>query len=128
MQTLTEKVAKEVIALSQGNHQTALLYSALAGAIVSDVIATPASAWSYYQMRKFKEQEQSGLITSKEAEQKIGRAYYTALPTWWMLVFAMVHFHKGNFNEKAKFALVLVSGGAIIGSVYKTYLKNLPKL
>jgi hypothetical protein len=63
-----EKVAKEVVSLSEGNYQTALLYSAIAGAIVSDVIATPASTWAYYKMRKYQEQEKSGLITSKEAE------------------------------------------------------------
>ena len=51
-----EKIAKEVVNLSEGNYQTALLYSAIAGAIVSDVIATPASTWAYYKMRKYQEQ------------------------------------------------------------------------
>lgn len=123
-----EKIAKEVVNLSEGNYQTALLYSAIAGAIVSDVVATPASTWAYYKMRKYQEQEKSGLITSKEAEKKIGQAYYLATPIWWGLVFALVHFKKGGFNEKAKLALVVVSGGAIIGSIYKQYIKNLPKI
>lgn len=121
-------VAEKVIELSKGDYSTALLYSALAGAIVSDVIQTPATAWAYYNMRKYKERVKSGKISEREAEQKIGRGYYLALPAWWIVVFTAIHFSKGGFDQKAKVAVLLVSTGAIVGTIFKKYVKDLPKI
>jgi hypothetical protein len=121
-------VAEKVIELSKGDYNTALLYSALAGAIISDTVQTPATAWAYYNMRRYKEQVKNGKISDKEAEAKIGRGYYLALPAWWVTVFAVIHFHKGGFDEKAKLAVLLVSTGAIVGTVFKKYVKDLPIL
>ena len=121
-------IAEKVIELSKGDYKTALLYSALAGAVVSDFTQTPATAWAYYNMRKYKEQVKAGKISDKEAEKKIGRGYYLALPAWWVTVFAVIHFHKGGFDDKAKLAVLLVSTGAIVGTVFKKYVKDLPIL
>jgi hypothetical protein len=79
-------------------------------------------------MRKYKEQVKNGKISDREAEEKIGRGYYWALPAWWVTVFAVIHFNKGGFNEKAKLAVLLVTTGAIVGTVFKKYVKDLPKI
>jgi hypothetical protein len=122
-----QKIAEEFKNLSGGNYQNALLYSALAGALISDILPTPATGWAYYRMRVLQKRKDEGKITQKELEQQIGQAYSYALPTWWALVFAIVHFNKGNFEQKAKLAAMLVGGGAVFGALLKQHLKNLPK-
>lgn len=116
------EIPKNITAILEGEHKTALLYSVLAGAIVSDVVPTPASAFAYYKKQRLKAAETSGTIDG-EAESKIGRAYYNALPIWWGTVFALIHFKKGGFDEKIKLAAILVGGGAVIGILFKRQLQ-----
>jgi hypothetical protein len=127
MKVTADRIAKEFNQLSGGDYQTALLYAALTGAVVSEVLPTPATAWAYFRMKVLQKQKADGKITQEELEQKIGEAYAYALPIWWIVVFGAIHFHKGNFNEKAKLALALVGGGAVVGAFFKNYVKNLPK-
>lgn len=127
MKEVATKIADTFTDLSEGHYQTALLYAGLAGAVVADVMPTPALAWAYYRMKVIQKQRETGLITASEAENKIGSAYAYATPIWWAGVFAAVHFKKGGFYEKAKLAALLVGGGAVIGYVVKNRVKNLPQ-
>lgn len=127
MKEVANKIADTFTDLSEGHYQTALLYAGLAGAVVADVMPTPALAWAYYRMKTIQKQRESGLITASEAENKIGAAYAYATPVWWAGVFAAVHFKKGGFYEKAKLAALLVGGGAVVGYFVKSYVKNLPQ-
>jgi hypothetical protein len=128
MKVTADSIAKEFKNLSGGDYQTALLYAALTGAVVSEVLPTPATAWAYYRMKVLQKQKADGKLNQKELEQKIGEAYAYALPVWWIAVFGIIHFHKGNFQDKAKLAAMLVGGGAIVGALFKNYVKHLPKL
>ena len=127
MKNFAATIADKFSELSEGHYQTALLYAGLAGAVVADVMPTPALAWAYYRMKVIQKQRETGVVTAAEAENKIGQAYAYATPIWWAGVFAAVHFKKGGFNEKAKFAALLVGGGAVIGFMVKNHVKNLPQ-
>jgi hypothetical protein len=120
-------IANEFKELAGGDYQTALLYAALTGAVVGDILPTPATAWSYYRMKVLQKRKEDGSITQKELEEGIAQAYSIALPMWWIAVFGIIHFHKGSFEDKAKLALMLVGGGAVVGALFKNHVKHLPK-
>lgn len=127
MNKVATKITDTFSELSGGHYQTALLYSALAGAVIADVVPTPALGWAYYRMKVLQKQRESGLITATELEDKIGKAYAYATPLWWIGVFLAVHYKKGGFYEKAKLSALLVGVGAVVGYTFKQYVKNLPE-
>jgi|694.fasta_scaffold40654_8 hypothetical protein len=127
MQFSANTIASNFKELAGGDYQTALLYAAISGAVISDVLPTPATAWAYFRMKKLQKQKADGLITQKELEEGIAKGYAVALPAWWILVFAAVHFKKGSFEDRGKLAIMLVGSGAIFGALFKQYIKNLPK-
>ncbi len=127
MKNIATTITDTFSELSEGHYQTALLYSALAGAVVADVLPTPALAWAYYRMKVLQKQRESGLISASELENKIGKAYAYSTPVWWVGVFLAVHFKKGGFYEKAKLSALLVGVGAVVGYTFKQYVKNLPE-
>lgn len=127
MQLNADTIKSEFSKLSGGDYQTALLYAALAGAVVSEVLPTPATAWAYFNMKVLQKQKAEGKITQKELEEGIGKAYAYALPVWWIAVFGIIHFNKGGFEQKGKLALMLVGGGAVVGALFKNFVKNSPK-
>ena len=127
MQFSANTIASKFKELAGGDYQTALLYAALSGVVISEVLPTPATAWAYYRMKVLQKQKQDGIITQKELEEGIAKGYAVALPAWWILVFAAVHFKQGSFQERGKLAIMLVGGGAIFGALFKQYIKNLPK-
>ena len=127
MKNIATTITDTFSELSEGHYQTALLYSALAGAVVADVLPTPALAWAYYRMKVLQKQRESGLISASELENKIGKAYAYSTPVWWVAVFLAVHFKKGGFYEKAKLSALLVGVGAVVGYTFKQYVKNLPE-
>ena len=94
---------------------------------MGDILPTPATAWSYYRMKVLQKRKEDGSITQKELEEGIAKAYSIALPMWWIAVFGIIHFHKGSFEDKAKLALMLVGGGAVVGALFKNHVKHLPK-
>jgi hypothetical protein len=127
MKETAQKITSEFKELAGGDYQTAMLYAALAGAVISDIVPTPAMAWAYYRMKVLQKKKNDGQLTQKELEQEIGKAYAYALPAWWIGVFAVVHFNKGSFEDKAKLALMIVGGGAVVGALFKQYVKHLPQ-
>lgn len=127
MKFTAQTITNEFKELAGGDYQTAMLYAALAGAVVSDIVPTPAMAWAYYRMKVLKKKNEDGQLSEKELEKEIGKAYAYALPAWWIGVFAVVHFHKGGFEERAKLALMIVGGGALVGALFKQYVKHLPQ-
>lgn len=120
-------IANQFKDLAGGDYQTALIYAALTGAVVGDILPTPATAWAYYRMKVLQKRKEDGSLTQKELEEGIAKAYSIALPVWWVAVFGVIHFHKGGFEDKAKLALMLVGGGAVVGALFKQYVKHLPK-
>lgn len=109
--------------LAAGEYQSALLYAAISGLIISDLVPTPASAIAYAVSRK----QQSN--TNQQARQKVASVYNMAVPAWWAVVFAAVHFNKGDFNEKVKLAALLIGGGAAVGIMFNRHITAyLPKI
>lgn len=115
MKSIPQKIVSEFQQLAGGDYQNALLYAALAGVVVSDVLPTPAMTIAHLRIKLLQQKSKDGQLSQKELEQALSKTYSYALPAWWIAVFATIHFHKGTFEQKARLAVFMVIGGAAIG-------------
>jgi hypothetical protein len=128
MLPIAQNITSEFKRLTTGDYQTAVLYAALAGAVVSDVLPTPAMALAYFKMKLLQKKNDSTPLSGAELRAEIGKAYSYALPAWWISVFTIIHFHKGSFEDKAKLAFMIVGSGAVIGALFQQRTKHLFKI
>lgn len=108
----------------KSGHGKGVLYAGLIGLALSDAIPTPADALYFYRQQKLREEFEKKQITPKKfwIEETLG--YYGYNVAWWLLLFGVVASVKGDFNTKAKWAVGLVAGGAVIGVVGKNIQKD----
>jgi hypothetical protein len=100
-------------------HGTAVLYSGLVGVIASQFVPTPEELVFYYAEKKLHDKWKSKKITAK---QYYGRAYgakhFTRI-AWYAAILGAIYFKKGSAEDKAKFGLMILGAGALIGYLYK---------
>lgn len=116
---MTEPVRDSIAQIAAGENQTALLYAAISGLMISEMVPTPATAIAYFVQKKATKKDPS------QVRQKVATAYNFAAPAWWVLVFGAVHFYRGDFTDKAKLAAFLVGGGAAVGLIFNKKISHL---
>jgi hypothetical protein len=109
-------------AISSG-HGNAIVYAGALGLLMSDVIPTPADSLYFTLMQKQKRKLENKEITPKQYWTNEAILYYGLNPLWWALVLGAVYVTKGDYTNKLKVGLGIISGGVVIG-VLNTNIKK----
>jgi hypothetical protein len=92
-----------------------VVYSALAGLLLTDAIPNPGDALAAMNEKSLREQMENGEITSTVYRKKTINASSLYAPLWWGSVLLATFARKGDGIAKAKFAGLLVLSGALLG-------------
>jgi hypothetical protein len=112
----------------KSGHGSAVISAAIIGAVLADIIPTPADAIFFHYERKIKNQYKSGEITPKQYWNRKALAYYSLNPIWWALV-GVTTLSLAETNEgKLKILLALLGGGAVLGVIHKNIKKDTEEL
>jgi len=109
------------IKAGQGN---AIIYAGAIGLLLSDIIPTPADAIHFSYMQKQNKKMKDGEITPKEYWRNESLSYYLLNPIWWSLVLGTLYFTKGDYTNKLKIGVGIISAGAVIGVLNKNIKKD----
>lgn len=105
-------------AISSG-HGNAIVYAGAIGLLLSDVIPTPADGVYFWLMKKERDKYDKKEITAKQYWTREAMAYYGLNPIWWGIVLGALYYTKGDYTNKLKVGLGLISAGAVAGVLYK---------
>jgi hypothetical protein len=105
-------------AISSG-HGNAIVYAGAIGLLLSDVIPTPADGVYFWLMKKQRDKFNKKEITAKQFWSREAMAYYGLNPIWWGLVLGALYYTKGDYTNKLKVGIGLISAGAVAGVLYK---------
>jgi hypothetical protein len=103
---------------------TNVLYGAIAGAILGDIIPTPGDALAFLMQRKLRDEWTKGNLSAKEYWAKQALYYYTFNAAWWGLVLLVVSQIKGDAKDKLKVALGMAGAGIVLGVILKNIRKD----
>lgn len=108
-------MANPIQSAVKSGHGTGILYAGLIGLALSDIIPTPADALYFYRQRKLREKFEKNEISAKRywVEESVG--YYGYNLIWWLLLFGVVSYSKGDFEQKLKLAIGIVAAGGVVG-------------
>jgi hypothetical protein len=123
MNPIPDKIRKDFNNLTGGDYQNAMIYAALAGVVVSDLLPTPAMTIARARIKLLQFKQKDGQLSQEDIEKELSKTYAYVLPAWWIAVFSAVHFNKGGFYEKAKIAILMVGAGALVGMIGNKTLK-----
>ena len=105
-------------AISSG-HGNAIVYAGAIGLLLSDVIPTPADGVYFWLMKKERDKYDKKEITAKQYWTRKAMAYYGLNPIWWGIVLGVLYYTKGDYTNKLKVGVGLISAGAVAGVLYK---------
>lgn len=105
-------------AISSG-HGNAIVYAGAIGLLLSDVIPTPADGVYFWLMKKERDKYIKKQITAKQYWTREAIAYYGLNPIWWGLVLGALYYTKGDYTNKLKVGLGIISAGAVAGVLYQ---------
>ena len=116
---------KETIksAINQG-HGNAILYAGALGLLLSDLIPTPADALYFNLMQKQNKKLENKEITPKQYWKKEAFLYYALNPLWWSVVLGSLYITKGDYSNKIKVGIAVISAGAVISVLNKNIIKD----
>jgi hypothetical protein len=103
----------------KSGHGNAVIYAGAIGLLLSDVIPTPADAVYFYSVNKWKKQLENKEITPKQYWIRDAVAYYTYNPIWWAIVLSSLYYTKGNYSDKIKVGVAVISAGAVLAVINK---------
>lgn len=109
---------------SKAGHGLAILYAALAGLVLSDIIPTPADALYFYLERNLRDKWKNNTITAKQYWTRQTLYYYILNPLWWILVVLITVNVKGDVEKKLKVAGILIGAGAAFGMIFYLYKQD----
>jgi hypothetical protein len=96
-----------------------LLFAALAGLVLSDIIPTPGDALYFHYVKKWRDMWSAGKLTSRQFWTKEALAYYTFNSTWWLIVGFATFATPGKAQNKLKTLLALTGVGIVAGVLIK---------
>ena len=108
----------------EGGHGNAVLYAGALGLLLSDIIPTPADGVYFWLLRREREKLVNGQITPKQFWERETLAYYGLNPLWWSIVLGAMVYTKGDYTNKLKVGLGIVSAGAVISVIYGNVKKD----
>ncbi len=114
----------QIKSLMTGDHAVAGLYVALLGAILGDLIPTPADPLYFWYTRRLRIQMENKEITPGQYWAKETAAYYFFNSGWWLLVLIVAISIKGDLRRKATVVGGVLGAGAMIGVIYKNITKD----
>lgn len=120
---------KQAIKLAiDSGHGNAVVYAGAIGLLLSDIIPTPADGLHFYLMRKWKDEYEKGELTPKQFWLREAASYYGLNPLWWSLVLGAMIYTKGDYTNKLKVGVGLISAGAVVGVIYNNIKKDEEKI
>lgn len=111
--------------ISKFSNQTkiAMLYSAVAGLILSDIIPTPSDALFISFQRKLRDKWAKGEIDSRTYWRKEVGNYYLLNSSWWLLVGIAIYFTP-KLENKIKLGVGMMGLGAVVAVIYRSIVKD----
>ena len=112
----------DVIREGNGN---ALLYTALAAAMIANCVPTVADGWYFSLQQKWKQELEEGKITPKQYWSRDIVNYYTITAGYYGVVLVtMLALNKNSFSANSKILLGLLGGGLVISVGMKNIQKD----
>lgn len=111
-------------AIKSGNGN-AIVYAGAIGLLLSDIIPTPADGVYFYLQQKNKAKLERKEITPAQYWRRDAAAYYGLNPLWWGLVLGALLYTKGDYTDKLKVGIGIISAGAVIGVLNRNIKKDL---
>ena len=108
----------------KSGHGNAVVYAGAIGLLLSDIIPTPADAIHFSYMQKQNKKLKDGEITPEQYWKSEALSYYLLNPIWWGIVLGALYFTKGDYNDKLKIGIGIISGGAVVGVLNKNIKKD----
>lgn len=108
----------------ESGHGNAVIYAGALGLLLSDIIPTPADGVHFYLMRKLEEKYRKGEITPRQYWLRQAASYYGLNPLWWSIVLGAMVYTKGDYTNKLKVGIGLISAGAVVGVIYNNIKKD----
>jgi hypothetical protein len=104
--------------------ESGLLFAAVGGAVLGDLIPTPGDALAFHLQRKLRDKWSKGEITSKQYWGREALYYYTLNSTWWLLVGLATYYTPGETQKKIRTLLALTGAGIVFSVIYKNIKKD----
>ena len=117
-------MVNEITKAVKAGNGTAVVYAAMAGLFLSDIIPTPADAVYFWAERRLKQKLNNNEITPKQYWVRDAVGYYLYNPLWWLLVIGVVVSVKGDYTKKIKIGIGLIGAGAVVAILYKNIKKD----
>ena len=108
----------------KSGHGEAILYAGALGLLISDILPTPADGIYFYAMQKNKAKLESGEITPKQFWSRETGLYYGLNPIWWSIVLGPMYLTKGDYTDKMKVGIGIMSAGVVVGVIYSNIRKD----
>ena len=109
----------QIKSAAHNGYGSAILYTAIITAAVTDTIPTIADALVFREQFNIKQELEAGKITPKQYWLRDAAAYYLYNPIWWVIFGVAVAAFPGDTKNKAKLAIGLLSAGAVVGVLWK---------
>lgn len=114
----------EISGAFQSPHATGVLYASILGAVLGDIIPTPADAVYFLYERKLRIKLIDKTITPAQYWERTAFAYYILNPIWWLLVFLVTIAIKGDAKKKMSVMFAMIGAGAVIGVLARNIKKD----
>jgi len=114
----------QIKSAAHNGYGSAILYTAIITAAVTDLLPTPADGLVFQAQFNLKRKLESGQITPKQYWLRDAAAYYLYNPAWWILFGVAVAAFPGDTKHKAKLAIGLLSAGVVVGVLWKNIEKD----
>lgn len=115
---------KTIKSAVDAKHGNAVLYGALIGLVLSDLIPTPADAVYFSIEKKLRDKWKRGELTPRQYWVRETLAYYSLNPLWWAIIAGITMNVKGDTNTKLKVGMALLGSTAVVGVILKNISKD----
>lgn len=102
----------------------AIIFTAILASIASNCIPTPADGIFFWREQVDKQELEEGKITPKQYWIRNSLGYYGYTAGWYLLVLGIICSIGGDYKNKARIGIGLLSSGLIVGIIAKNIEKD----
>ena len=101
-----------------------LIFTALLAAITANILPVPTDALYFRAQQRDKSRLENGEITPKQYWTRDILGYYSYTALWYIFLFTILQAVGGDYKNKARILMILLSGGLVIGVAQKNISRD----